>query len=102
MRAGKLVLPNCDLDDGTRTAAGEYSLTDDTYADPLAKLAAHNFDQTSAQLRNNILEFYAGPPLPAEIEKDAARKQAVLADLSLLKAATPAPVVADKPVNPKP
>jgi hypothetical protein len=102
VRAGKLVLPNCDLDDGARTAAGEYSLADGTYADLLAKLTANNFDKTSAQLRNNILEFYSGPSLPAETENDTARKQAVLADLSQLKAATPAPVVTDKPVNPKP
>src|SRR5208337_101725 len=57
VRAGKLVLPNCDLDDGKSTAAGEYSLADDTYADLLAKLTAHNFDKTSAQLRDNILGF---------------------------------------------
>ena len=102
VRAGKLVLPNCDLDDGKRTEAGEYSLADDTYADLLAKLTAHNFDKTSAQLRDNILGFYAGPSLPAETEKDPAHGQAVLADLSQLKSATPAPVVADKPANPKP
>jgi hypothetical protein len=102
VRAGKLVLPNCNLDDGTRTAEGEYSLADDTYADLLAKLTAHNFDKTSAQLRDNILGFYAGPSLPAETEKDPAHGQAVLADLSQLKSATPAPVVADKPANPKP
>jgi len=102
VRAGKLVLPNCDLDDGARTAAGEYSLADGTYADLLAKLTANNFDKTSAQLRNNILEFYSGPSLPAETEKDPAHGQAVLADLSQLKSATPAPVVADKPANPKP
>ncbi len=69
VRAGKLVLPNCDLDDGKSTAAGEYSLADDTYANLLARLTAHNFDKTSTQLRNNILEFYAGPSLPAETEK---------------------------------
>jgi hypothetical protein len=60
-RAGNLVLPNCDLDDGNLTAPGEYSLADETYASLLAKLSTHNFDRTSAQLRNNILEFYANP-----------------------------------------
>ncbi|MGB9406805.1 MAG: zinc dependent phospholipase C family protein [Terracidiphilus sp.] len=101
-RAGKLVLPNCDLDDGKRTEAGEYSLADDTYADLLAKLTAHNFDKTSAQLRDNILAFYAGPSLPAETGKDPAHRQAVLADLSQLKSATPSPAVVDKPSIPKP
>jgi hypothetical protein len=102
VRAGKLVLPNCDLDDGKSTEAGEYSLADDTYANLLAKLTAHNFDKTSAQLRDNILGFYSGSSLAAETEKDPVRRQTVLADLAQLKAATPAPVVADKPANPKP
>jgi hypothetical protein len=92
-RVGKLVLPNCDLDSGNRTEGGEYSLTDETYASLLAKLAAHNFDGTSAQLRANILEFYADPSLPIETKKDPARWQAVLSDLSQLKAPpAPAPV----------
>jgi len=102
VRAGKLVLPNRNLDDGKSTEAGEYSLADDTYADLLAKLTAHNFDKTSTQLRDNILGFYAGATLPAETQKDSTRRQEVLADLSQLKAATPAPAVADKPANPKP
>ena len=102
VRAGKLVLPNCNLDDGARTAAGEYSLADDTYADLLAKLTAHNFDKTSAQLRKNILGFYAGQSLLTEAEKDPAHREVVMADLNLLKAATPAPVVTSKPANPKP
>jgi hypothetical protein len=102
VRAGKLVLPNCDLDDGIRTEAGEYSLADETYASLLAQLAAGNFERTSAPLRKNILDFYAGPSLPVETGKDPAHQQAVLANLSLLKSATPAPAAADKPSNAKP
>jgi hypothetical protein len=102
VRAGKLVLPNCNLDDGKSTEAGEYSLADNTYADLLAKLTAHDFDKTSAQLRNNILGFYSDPSLPAETEKDPARRQEVLANLSQLKAATPGPAVTNKPANPRP
>jgi len=90
-RAGKLALPNSDLDSGNRTAAGEYSLTDETYASLLAKLAAHNFDGTSAQLRANILDFYVDPSLPIETKKDPAHWQVVLSDLSQLKAAAQAP-----------
>jgi hypothetical protein len=101
-RAGKLVLPNCDLDDGLRTEAGEYSLADETYASLLAQLAAGNFERTSAPLRKNILDFYARPSLPVETGKDQARQQAVLTNLSLLKSATPSPAVANKPSNTKP
>jgi hypothetical protein len=101
-RTGKLVLPNCDLDDGKSTAAGEYPLADETYAGLLAQLAAHNFDKTSAQLRDNILAFYAGSALPADTEKDSAHRQAVMANLSQLKSATLPPAVANKPLTSKP
>ena len=57
--AGKLILPNCDLDSGNVTKAAEYSLTDTTYANLLAKLSAQKFSQTSPELRNNILGFYS-------------------------------------------
>jgi hypothetical protein len=91
VRAGKLVLPNRDLDSGNPTRAAEYSLTDETYASLLAKLAAHHFEGTSAQLRANILEFYADPSLPIETRNDPARWQAVETDLAQLKSQTPAP-----------
>jgi hypothetical protein len=102
VRAGKLVLPNCDLDDGNATAAGEYSLADETYASLLARLAAGNFEQTSAQLRANLLEFYAAPTPPLEAGEDPARRQAVLTDLSQLKSAALSPASADKPAIAQP
>jgi hypothetical protein len=97
VRAGTLTLPDRDLDDGSRTEQGEYSLADATYASLLARLAAHHFDKTSARLRDNILEFYAVPSPPEVSGKDRARQLVLLADLSLLKAATPSPVVAPSP-----
>lgn len=91
VRARKLVLINFDLDSGNKTVAGEYSLTDETYAFLLAKLSAAKFDRTTARLRANILDFYADPSLPNETQKDPARWQAVQANLIELKAQTPAP-----------
>jgi hypothetical protein len=102
VRAGGLVLPNYNLDDGNKTEAGEYSLADETYASLLEKLAAHHFDRTSAQLRDNILAFYANPSLLAGTEKDPAHQQAILDDLSQLKSATPAPAAPENPPVPKP
>jgi hypothetical protein len=87
VRAGKLVLPDRDLDDGNVTKAGEYSLADESYANLLAKLSAHNFDRTSTQLRDNILAFYAAPSSPVQIKEDPAHGQAILANLNLLKSA---------------
>jgi len=87
VRAGKMALPNCDLDDGSATKAGEYSLAYESYANLLAKLSAHNFDRTSTQLRDNILAFYAAPSSPVQIKEDPAHGQAILANLNLLKSA---------------
>lgn len=94
---GNLVLPNDDLDDGDRTAPGEYSLADQTYAGLLTKLTAHHFDRTSAQLRQNILAFYADPSRAIETRKDPAHWQAVQDDLSQLKEATPTQASASGP-----
>ncbi|MGA9070535.1 MAG: zinc dependent phospholipase C family protein [Terracidiphilus sp.] len=93
VHSGKLILPDCNLDDGKMTAAGEYSLADNAYADLLAKLSAHNFDKTSPQLRQNILEFYAHPAPPAKSAKDKADHRSTLTSLDRLMAAgsTPAP-----------
>jgi hypothetical protein len=97
VRAGTLVLPNRNLDDGAMTTAAEYTLADKTYADLLARLSARKFDQTSPQLRDNILAFYSDKSLPIETKTDPVRWQAVLTNLSALEAATPSPV-AERPV----
>jgi Zinc dependent phospholipase C len=89
VRAGTLALPNRDLDDGKMTHAAEYTLADKTYAYLLAKLAEKKFDQTSPELRDNILAFYSDRSLPIETKKDPAQWQAILTDLSELEAATP-------------
>ena len=92
VRAGTLILPNRDLDDGAMTATAEYTLADKTYANLLARLSARKFDQTSPQLRDNILAFYSDKSLPIETKTDPVRWRAVLANLSALEAATPSPV----------
>jgi hypothetical protein len=92
VRAGTLVLPNCDLDDGKPTKAAEYTLADETYASLLARLAARKFDGASPQLRDNILEFYSDLSLPIDTRKDPAHWQGVLIDLNELKAVAPSPV----------
>lgn len=91
VRAGTLALPNCDLDDGKPTAAAEYTLADDTYANLLAQLSGDKFAKTSPQLRADILAYYVDLSLPIETQKDPARWQAVLTNLTALKALSPAP-----------
>jgi len=96
-RARKLVLPNYDLDIGEVTKAAEYSLADESYAKLLARLAAGNFNLTSPQLRDNILDFYSDLSLPIETRKDASQWQGVLSDLNQLKSAPLPPPVAAYP-----
>ena len=92
---GTLALPNCDLDSGNVTKAAEYSLTDDTYAKLLTQLSDRQFDQTSPELRANILDFYSDLSLPIETKKDEGHWRGVLMSLEQLRLAAPAPVDGD-------
>jgi hypothetical protein len=101
-RAGTLKLPNCDLDDGQLTKGAEYSLADDAYAKLLARLTARKFDETSPQLRGNLLAFYSDLSLPIATRKDPVRWQQVQSDLSQLQSAAPAQSVPAAAVVPAP
>jgi hypothetical protein len=84
-------LPDDDLDSGKPTAAGEYSLADDTYAKMLSQLADKKFDATSPALQKNIVGFYSNPAASVEMKKDPAKWQKVQTNLDALKAFTPNP-----------
>jgi hypothetical protein len=66
------VLPNCDMDSGNLTKAAEYSLTDEAYPKLLAQLSERKFDQTSPELRANILDFYSDLTAPIETKTEPA------------------------------
>ncbi len=91
-------LPDDDLDSGKPTAAGEYSLADDTYAKLLSQLADHKFDQTTVALRNNILGFYANLAAPMETKKNPGRWESVQKNVDQLKSFAPDPTL--KPMPP--
>jgi hypothetical protein len=88
--AGRLTLPNDNLDVGALTSAGEYRLQDDAYAQLLDKLQDHYAD-VPQQTRSDILAFYGDLSLPIETKnnngdwarllKELARLQSVDADL---------------------
>lgn len=84
-----LELSDDDLDTGKPTAAGEYSLADDTYAKMLSQLAGKKFNATSTALQKNIVGFYANPSAPIETKKDPGKWQKVQTNLDALKAFTP-------------
>ena len=56
-QVNRLKLPNDNLDVGTFTAAGKYSLTDATYAQLLHKLQGH-YTEIPQELRSDMLAFY--------------------------------------------
>ena len=71
---GTLHLDNRDCDTGKETSPGEYSLSDKTYAELLDKLAQHNFDQVSPDLRANILAYYSDPNSLSSAHKNKKEK----------------------------
>lgn len=89
IRTDSLVLPNRDLDTGNATKPGEYTLTDETYANLLSRLADRKFNLTSQALREDILHFYSDLSASFETKKDEARWQGVLNSLDQLKSVTP-------------
>jgi len=99
VRTDSLVLPDCDLDTGKATAPGEYSLTDDTYAQLLGQLSERKFAGTSPELRANILDFYSDLSASIATKKDQADWKRVLSELDQLKSVTPIPIAAGNPAR---
>jgi hypothetical protein len=87
--ANALTLDNRDFDTGLETKAGEYALTDDTYAELVAKLAHHNFAQLTPALQTNILSFYRNAHPPAFAAKNPRRWKETLSYVAQLQTLTP-------------
>jgi hypothetical protein len=99
VKAGNLQLNDRDFDTGEVTRAGEYKLTDDTYAALLDGLARRHFDNVSPDLRGNILAFYSNLNAPISTKKHHKEWERTLSQLQQLKdvqvVAAPAPTPAD-------
>jgi hypothetical protein len=92
LRAGRLRLPNTDLDTGRPTARGEYSLADATYDELLDKLSDRGFDDMPAGLSANIVAYYgAADPLPGAIPDQQRRSTKIRLQVALLKATCSCP-----------
>jgi hypothetical protein len=72
-------------------------LTDNSYAKLLGQLSDRKFDQTSPELRVNILDFYSDLSARIETKKDQNDWEKVLSELDQLKSMTPIPTVAANP-----
>jgi len=93
----QLQLPDEDLDSGKPTAAGEYSLADDTYAKMLSQLADKKFDATTAALQKNVLGFYSNSAAAIETKKDPDKWKKVQTNLDALKAFAPSATQPETP-----
>lgn len=78
-------LPNRDLDTGKKVAPGAYSLTDETYAELLSKLVEHPTDPIPAQLKHDLIAYYADPQAPITTKNNPVQWAQVQADLKVLQ-----------------
>jgi len=97
---GTLQLPDKDCDTGRDTRPGEYGLADKTYAHLVNDLADSGFQQTSPELRKNILEYYSDPKAPIATKKKAKDWRKVEENLQALKEASA--ITAEKSETKKP
>src|ERR1700733_2038514 len=89
VKTKKLSLPNTDFDTGHMTLAGEYVLTDNAYAHLLDQLAEHNFDLVTAELRENILDFYGDQSAPIATKRNTAAWEKTQGEVKRLNAFFP-------------
>ena len=82
---GTLHLANRDCDTGLETRAGEYVLADQTYAHLMNDLADNNFVSVPAELRADIVGFYANPDAPIATKRRAKDWKRLQAQLQQLK-----------------
>jgi len=83
--AKKLRLPNTDFDTGRMTRAGEYVLSDKSYARLLDELSQHSFEKITPELRENILAFYGDPNAAVATKRDANKWEKTQDELQRLK-----------------
>ncbi len=84
--AGRLKLPNDNLDVGAFTAAGKYSLADAAYSQLLHKLQGH-YTEIPQELRSDILAFYRDLGVPISTKTKDDDWATVVKELDQLKAA---------------
>jgi len=101
--AGRLKLPNDNLDVGTFTGPGKYTLADASYAELLDKTQGHYLELPQA-LRSDILAFYHDPDGPNSTKANSKDWARVLKELDQLRSADealrhPTAAAADAPLS---
>ena len=78
-------LPNRDLDTGLKVKPGSYPLTDKTYAQFLSKLTKHPETPIPAQVKHDLLAYYADPQAPIVTKQNPRQWAEVQANLTTLQ-----------------
>jgi cation transport regulator ChaB len=99
-RSGQLHLPNDNFDVGETTGPGKYALNDDAHAKLLDHLAQRKFAAISAEMKDELLQFYSEPDAAYSTKRDAKAWATVQSELDLLKSAVPAGNAAVAPATP--
>ena len=94
---GELRFANTDCDTGQKTAPGEYTLADDTYARLLDQLSRKGFKTVSPDLRLNILSYYDQSEVPYETKRQRKLWLRTLGELERLKTAGSAQQLSRRP-----
>jgi hypothetical protein len=77
--------PNRDLDTGLKVKPGGYVLTDYTYARLLALLTKHPDQSIPAQVKHDLIDYYADPQSPIATKNNPAQWAEVQANLATLQ-----------------
>jgi hypothetical protein len=78
-------LPNRDLDTGLKVKPGGYPLTDSTYARLLAMLTKHPDQSIPAEVKRDLIDYYADPQAPITTKNNPAQWAEVQANLKTLQ-----------------
>jgi hypothetical protein len=103
LEAGRLNLPNRNLDVGDLTRIGAYPGADEAYASLLGKLTDTHFAGVCEDLRSNIVMYYAGATEPVHFksrkaaEKEKAEWKKLMDELMQLQAVAFAESAAPSP-----
>jgi hypothetical protein len=79
-----IVITNRDLDTGGPVTPGSYSLTDETYAELLARLTKDPARRVPAGLKAEILSYYSDPSAPISTKRHRSQWTQVQGQLGLL------------------
>jgi len=90
---GTLYLPNRDFDTGHDTQAGEYPLSDQTFAHLVDELTTKKVNETlRPEIRDTLLRYYADPDAPLATKKNPKDWEKLQKELEQLKQNAASPI----------